>query len=626
MDNITYRASFIQSSIKLARLYGFEGLDYLLSPPGDDSNVTNLVSLLYEWRTAIIDEARVSNQTNLILTLHVRHSPYLLNYLTYSIDSIMNGVDWVHLLPSLSDTYFPNNANTTSAHASLYNPNPNGMSADQVIRSWINLGLTANRIVLGIPYHGYAWKLKNEEINGIGAPVNGPANGRGIGDSGWISYKDVKEYVRSNGEKKVVKVYNSTYVMNYVAIGSTWIGYDDVEAVRAKVNYAKERGLMGYYAAQIDYEDANWTLSRAAEEDERYTDISSNEIGLMDMDNGTQTPNLKVFSFATIQAATKSFSQENKLGHGGYGPVYKGKLKSGHEIAVKRLSKSSLQGFEEFKNEVIFTAKLQHVNLVKVMGFCLEKEEKMLIYEFMPNKSLDHYLFDSRRRLLLNWEVRVQIIEGITQGLLYLQEYSRMTVIHRDIKASNILLDNQMKPKISDFGMARIFKENEFEAITNNVVGTYGYIPPEYISHGIYSTKSDVYGFGVLILQIISGKSNNFLYGADESLSFLEYAYKLWREDRGREFMDTTLDDTTSTYKLTKFLQVALLCVQECASDRPSMLEISSMLRNETVAIKTPKTLAFSIKRDYVTPESCLLNQGTQISSNDFTITEIVAR
>ncbi|XP_059455313.1 putative cysteine-rich receptor-like protein kinase 12 [Corylus avellana] len=163
-----------------------------------------------------------------------------------------------------------------------------------------------------------------------------------------------------------------------------------------------------------------------------------------------------VFSYADIDEATNKFAFENKLGEGGYGPVYKGILANGEEIAVKKHSKASTRGFEEFKNEVTLAAKLQHVNLVRVLGFCIERNEQMLTYEHMPNKSLDFYLFDLARQSRLDWRKRVDIIEGITQGHLYLQEYSRFTIIHRDLKACNILLDIEMKPKISDFGMAKI--------------------------------------------------------------------------------------------------------------------------------------------------------------------------
>ncbi|XP_065633076.1 putative leucine-rich repeat receptor-like protein kinase At2g19210 isoform X2 [Quercus suber] len=181
---------------------------------------------------------------------------------------------------------------------------------------------------------------------------------------------------------------------------------------------------------------------------------------------------LQIFSFETISAATRNFSTENKLGEGGFGPVYKGELYDGQKIAIKRLSRSSGQGLVEFKNEAILIAKLQHTNLVKLLGLCIQQEEKILIYEYMPNKSLDVFLFDSTKKSLLNWKKRFNIIEGITQGLLYLHKYSRLRVIHRDLKASNILLDEDMNPKISDFGLARIFGLKGLEENTNRIVGT----------------------------------------------------------------------------------------------------------------------------------------------------------
>ncbi|GLT64148.1 hypothetical protein SLA2020_366580 [Shorea laevis] len=213
-------------------------------------------------------------------------------------------------------------------------------------------------------------------------------------------------------------------------------------------------------------------------------------------------------NYESVSTATNNFSTANKLGEGGFGPVYKGKLLRGQEIAVKMLSKRSGQGIEEFRNETILIAKLQHKNLVRLLGCCIERDEKILIYEYMPNKSLDFYLFDPTKKKMLGWETCAHIIEGIAQGLLYLHQYSRLRIIHRDLKPSNILLDSEMNPKISDFGMARIVGCNETQANTNRIVGTYGYMSPEYAIQGLYSIKSDVFSFGVLLLEIISGKKN----------------------------------------------------------------------------------------------------------------------
>ncbi|KAK9276225.1 hypothetical protein L1049_005756 [Liquidambar formosana] len=187
---------------------------------------------------------------------------------------------------------------------------------------------------------------------------------------------------------------------------------------------------------------------------------------------GKKDNELPSFSFASVSAATGNFSPSNKLGEGGFGPVYKGKLLNGLEIAVKRLSKGSRQGLEEFRNETILIAKLQHRNLVRLLGLCTDQDENILIYEYMPNKSLDFFLFDPNKQEMLNWETRVRIIEGTAQGILYLHQYSRLRIIHRDLKVSNILLDSEMNPKISDFGLARIFNGNDSRTNTNRIVGT----------------------------------------------------------------------------------------------------------------------------------------------------------
>ncbi|KAK3188266.1 hypothetical protein Dsin_027827 [Dipteronia sinensis] len=178
------------------------------------------------------------------------------------------------------------------------------------------------------------------------------------------------------------------------------------------------------------------------------------------------------FDFGTIEAATNKFSTNNKLGEGGFGEVYKGVLPNGQEVAVKRLSRSSGQGAKEFKNEVELVAKLQHRNLVRLLGFCLEGEEKILVYEFVTNKSLDYFLYDPEKQGQLDWSRRYKIIGGIARGILYLHEDSRLRIIHRDLKASNVLLDGDMNPKISDFGMARIFGVDQTKGNTSRIVGT----------------------------------------------------------------------------------------------------------------------------------------------------------
>eukprot|EP00267_Zea_mays_P056145 XP_023156181.1 cysteine-rich receptor-like protein kinase 10 [Zea mays] len=232
----------------------------------------------------------------------------------------------------------------------------------------------------------------------------------------------------------------------------------------------------------------------------------------------------RVFDFEQVLEATNDFSDENKLGEGGFGAVYKGQFADGLEVAVKRLASHSGQGFTEFKNEVQLIAKLQHSNLVRLLGCCSQEEEKILVYEYLPNKSLDSFIFDENKRALLDWSRLLSIIEGIAHGLNYLHKHSRLRVIHRDLKPSNILLDREMNPKISDFGLAKIFSSNNIGGnTTRRVVGTYGYMAPEYASEGIFSVKSDVFSFGVLVLEIITGKRNSGSHQCGDFINLIGY-------------------------------------------------------------------------------------------------------
>ncbi|KAI3734763.1 hypothetical protein L6452_14241 [Arctium lappa] len=237
---------------------------------------------------------------------------------------------------------------------------------------------------------------------------------------------------------------------------------------------------------------------------------------------------LPFFNLHEIAKATDNFSIDNKIGEGGFGPVYKGVLEDGRDVAVKRLSESSQQGLDEFKNEVICIAKLQHRNLVKLLGYCIHGNEMILIYEYMANKSLDSFLFDETRSLILDWPQRFRIIHGMARGILYLHQDSRLQIIHRDLKAGNILLDGDMNPKISDFGLARKFVGQDAMAKTKKVVGTYGYISPEYAVHGRFSIKSDVFSFGVLVLEIVSGKKNRGFSHGDHNDNLLGHASTLF--------------------------------------------------------------------------------------------------
>ncbi|KAL4291995.1 hypothetical protein GQ457_14G010680 [Hibiscus cannabinus] len=303
------------------------------------------------------------------------------------------------------------------------------------------------------------------------------------------------------------------------------------------------------------------------------------------------------YDFTTIETATDNFSDANKLGEGGFGDVYKGVLPNKKEIAVKRLSRG---------------------------------EEKILIYEYVPNKSLDYFIFDSTKQEQLDWSRRYKIIGGIARGILYLHEDSRLRIIHRDLKASNILLDGDMTPKISDFGMARI----SLELIKlKELLEEFGYMSPEYAMQGQFSVKSDAYSFGVLVLEIISGQRNSNFYETDGAQDLISYAWKLWKDERPLELLNPVLRVNYARNEVVRCIQLGLLCVQEDPADRPTMATVVLMLNSYSATLPMPKEPAFVVhsrtngEMSYKGLESDQsTSQSIPLSTNDLSITELHPR
>ncbi|PHU11210.1 hypothetical protein BC332_18140 [Capsicum chinense] len=337
-------------------------------------------------------------------------------------------------------------------------------------------------------------------------------------------------------------------------------------------------------------------------------------------ENSDEAIDVPYFPLETILAATNNFSTANKLGQGGFGPVYKGTFQGEKEIAVKTLSSHSGQGIDEFKNEVTLIAKLQHRNLVRLLGYCINAMEHILLYEYMPNKSLDIFIFDGTLCQLLDWKKRYDIILGIARGLAYLHHDSRLRIIHRDFKTSNILLDEEMNPKISDFGLARIVEGKITEANTKKIMGTYGYMSPEYALDGSFSIKSDVFSFGVVVLETISGRRNTGFYQSEDALNLLGYAWKLWTEEEEIQLIEKSLLESCNRSEVIKCINVALLCVQEDPNDRPNMSDVILMLGGEGISLPQPSRPAFVIRK-HTTSTSSSSSKQYIVSNNQVTIT-----
>ncbi|KAG6419102.1 hypothetical protein SASPL_121311 [Salvia splendens] len=284
----------------------------------------------------------------------------------------------------------------------------------------------------------------------------------------------------------------------------------------------------------------------------------------------------KNFTYNLLVGATNNFHRSNKIGRGGFGTVYKGVLKNGREVAVKVLSAESKQGEREFMTEIDTISNVKHPNLVELLGCCVYGHNRILVYEYLENSSIDRALLGFRKSLKLEWEKRSAICMGTARGLAYLHEELVPHIVHRDIKASNILLDEDLQPKIGDFGLAKLFPDN-ITHISTKIAGTTGYLAPEYVLGGQLTLKADVYSFGVLTLEVVSGRSSgNTNYGGGGKL-LMEWAWELYEEGKLLDLVDPELEEFPKD-EVIKYMKVALFCAQANASRRPLMSQVTEML------------------------------------------------
>nr|XP_004488995.1 probable leucine-rich repeat receptor-like serine/threonine-protein kinase At3g14840 isoform X1 [Cicer arietinum]XP_027191464.1 probable leucine-rich repeat receptor-like serine/threonine-protein kinase At3g14840 isoform X2 [Cicer arietinum] len=291
-----------------------------------------------------------------------------------------------------------------------------------------------------------------------------------------------------------------------------------------------------------------------------------------------------LFTLRQIKAATNNFDISNKIGEGGFGPVYKGCLPNETLIAVKQLSSKSKQGNREFLNEIGMISALQHPYLVKLYGCGVEGDQLLLVYEYLENNSLARALFGpEEHQIKLDWSTRQKICVGIAKGLAFLHEESRLKVVHRDIKATNVLLDKDLNPKISDFGLAKLVEEDNTH-ISTRIAGTYGYMAPEYAMRGYLTDKADVYSFGIVALEIVNGRGNTISRSnEEEALYLLDWAQLLKERGDLMELVDRRLGSDFNKKEAMVVINVALLCTNDTSNLRPSMSSVVNMLEGRIV-------------------------------------------
>ncbi|XVE64043.1 hypothetical protein DITRI_Ditri07aG0069500 [Diplodiscus trichospermus] len=262
-------------------------------------------------------------------------------------------------------------------------------------------------------------------------------------------------------------------------------------------------------------------------------------------------------------------------------------MPNGQEVAVKKLSLDSRQGVKQFINEVKLLLKIQHKNLVMLWGCCAEGPEKMLVYEYLPNRSLDYFIFVKNMSSSLDWATRFKIVKGISRGLLYLHEEAPQRIIHRDIKTSNILLDQLLNPKISDFGLARLFPDDDTHLNTFRISGTHGYMSPEYAMHGYLSVKTDVFSYGVVVLEIVSGRKNHDSRLGSEKADLLNYSWILFQGGNSLDLVDPSLEKYNRD-EAAMCIQLGLLCCQQTVGERPDMNSVNLMLSSDSFTLPIP--------------------------------------